>query len=1412
MKLKHAKENGTDQLQTMNNARTSEGRYRRLFETAQDGILLLDAESGAITDANPFITQMLGYALEDIIGKRLWEIGAFKDVKESKSAFEELQKREYIRYEDLPLKTKDGQKREVEFISNVYLVNGKKVIQCNIRDITERKHAEEALHRSEEQYRRLFETAQDGILLLDAETGAITDANPYILHKLGYTLDDLLGKRLWEIGAFADVKDSKAAFEELQQKEYIRYEDLPLKTKDGNIREVEFVSNVYLVNEKKIIQCNIRDITDRKQAEDLLRLSEERLRVTLESTMIGTWDWDLIDDVITASPTYYTMQGWEPEKGPIDREEWLTKIHPDDRASITEKIQGVLNGTHSEYQYEARVKHADGSYRWHNVVGHTVEWNKDHVPIRMIGVRTDITERKRAEEALQSSKSILEGIINAIPVRVFWKDKNLTYLGCNTVFARDAGFSDPKEVIGKDDFQMGWREQAGLYRSDDRRVIDSGISKLNIEEPQTTPAGNTITLLTNKIPLRNSIGEITGILGTYLDFTERKQSEIALQESNDKFHQLANNITDAFWIRSPDMKEVQYISPGFEKIWGRSVESLYANPDEWITYVHSDDRGRVNNSFTELSSGKTNLEIEYRIVRPDGDIRWVHLRGFQVRDSTDQLIRHIGIVSDITDRRRTEELLRESEEKFRTVIETLPDGFYRSTVDGRFVDVNMAMVKMLGYDSKEELLRIDIPTELYFKQEDRILAQYNQDFIGDIDSYQLKKKDGTGIWVEDRCHYLRDKSGSIKYHEGISRDITERKTLEEQMKKSEEKYRGIFENVQDVYFETSIDGTVFEVSPSISIVSKGQYAREDLLGMSMFDFYSETSERNSLVEILQKKGIVSDYEVKLKNRDGTRIPCSISAKIQFGAEGQPQKIIGSMRDITERKMAQEALRKGEERYRQLVEFSPIAIMVHRDGKFIYVNPAAVDLLAAHESSQLLGRSILDILHEDHRESHRMRQSISGETDNVLIQSKEKFLRLDGTVIDVEVVSLMIEYDGMPAMQDVVRDVSEQIKYQQQILQSQKNESIGTLAGGIAHDFNNILGIILGYTYIIEQKKSDEKALSTSIAAINQAVKRGASLVRQILTFARKTETKFMPVDSAELANELVSMLKQTFPRIIEINNQFPTNVPFILADRTQIHQTILNLCVNARDAMPNGGSITLTATEISGAAVKEMFQTADQQLYLCIGVTDTGEGMSEAIRNRIFDPFYTTKPQGKGTGLGLSVVSGIVQAHNGFINVESVPDKGTTFRLYFPVADNMMNPADAHRDVPFTAGGQETILLVEDEELLLNAVELLLESNGYTVFIAHDGAEAVESYTRHQSEIDLVVTDLGLPVMTGMEEFKKLKEINPNVTVIFASGFIDPDIKSELLIAGAQFFLQKPYVADEILKIIREALDKITAR
>jgi diguanylate cyclase (GGDEF)-like protein/PAS domain S-box-containing protein len=262
----------------VNKLKTSELRYRRLFEAAQDGILILDAQTGMIEDVNPYLIKLLGYSREEFVKKKLWEVGAFRDIEANKESFEALVENEYIRYEDLPLKARDGRLIQVEFVSNVYLVENEKVIQCNIRNITARKRAENALQESEAKYRRLFEAAHDGVLILDALTGMIEDVNPYLVKMLGYTREEFVKKKLWEVGAFKDIEASRNAFEALQENEYIRYDDLPLKAKDGRLIQVEFVSNVYIVSNEKVIQCNIRDNTDRKQVLEELSKSEALLR------------------------------------------------------------------------------------------------------------------------------------------------------------------------------------------------------------------------------------------------------------------------------------------------------------------------------------------------------------------------------------------------------------------------------------------------------------------------------------------------------------------------------------------------------------------------------------------------------------------------------------------------------------------------------------------------------------------------------------------------------------------------------------------------------------------------------------------------------------------------------------------------------------------------------------------------------------------------------------------------------------------------------------------------------------------------------------------------------------------------------------------------------------------------------
>ncbi|MBN1398362.1 MAG: PAS domain S-box protein [Bacteroidetes bacterium] len=750
-----------------------------------------------------------------------------------------------------------------------------------------------------------------------------------------------------------------------------------------------------------------------------------------------------------------------------------------------------------------------------------------------------------------------------------------------------------------------------------------------------------------------------------------------------------------------------------------------------------------------------------------------------------------------TELKQAEKALKDSETRYRRLFEAAQDGILILDADtGQITDINPYLQRMLGY-ARTEVLGKTLWGIGLFKD---ILANYenflelqSKEYIR-YEDLPLETKGGKRRQVEFVSNvYLVDGKKTIQCN---IRDITERKQVEEDL--------NLFFNVAlDMLCIADFRGNFVRLSP---MWTKTLGWTDEELKAKPFVEFVHPDDRDATLKATFRlsEGIeVVGFDNRYQCKDGSYRMLSWNS---FGVVNRGL-IIAAARDITDRNRAEIHLQESEERYRRLVEFSPDAIMVHSYGKFVYVNPAAIKLLGANEASELLGKPVIDIVHPDYRKDVRFRIE-TGIIENKTLQlMEEKFLRLDGAIIDVGVASLPIEYNGIPSMHDVVRDITEQKKLQQELLQSQKIQSIGTLASGIAHDFNNILGIILGYASLIEKNKIDALRKSESIAAINQAVQRGAALVRQILTFARKTDISFEPLSLTDLIQELISMLNQTFPKIIKFKKIFQTDIPFILADRTQIHQVLLNLCVNARDAMPGGGSITIMAENKTGQQLKEQFSAAVQELYVCISVTDIGEGMNEATRQRIFDPFFTTKSKGKGTGLGLSVVYGVVQAHHGFINVESEVGHGTAFRLYFPVPDISERPIDFQKVEPYETGGTETILLVEDEELLIEMVRVLLESKGYKVFTAQDGVQAMEIYEKNRQEIAIVLTDMGLPLMTGNEEFNKLKEIDPNVSVIFASGFFEPDVKSELLKAGARGFLQKPYMPDEILRVIREALD-----
>jgi two-component system, cell cycle sensor histidine kinase and response regulator CckA len=442
-----------------------------------------------------------------------------------------------------------------------------------------------------------------------------------------------------------------------------------------------------------------------------------------------------------------------------------------------------------------------------------------------------------------------------------------------------------------------------------------------------------------------------------------------------------------------------------------------------------------------------------------------------------------------------------------------------------------------------------------------------------------------------------------------------------------------------------------------------------------------------------------------------------------------------------------------------------------------------------------------------------------------LQSTYRVIARDGHFVWFQCDARMIRHDdGRPWLvhgvafdvtelkesQEALRlDIAERQRLEQELLHAQKMESIGALAGGIAHDFNNILNIILGYSSLLMDNE-DPAQVRQWIEVIRETAERGAALVQQLLTVARKAAIKFESTDISELLRRFVNLLNQTFPKEMNISLDLNPNIPRLMADPNRLIQALLNLCVNARDAMNGRGSLVLRAEIAAGSELRQRFRDAREDRYICLAVSDTGPGIDSNIRGRIFDPFFTTKEPGRGTGLGLSAVYGIVRDHHGFIEVESEPDHGTTFHIYLPVRlwDDGKDAQVAKKQAEDVKERQETILFVDDEDRQVDLIRGLLEKKGYRVLVARDGIDAVELHRQYKDEIAAVILDVSLPKLSGWEAFLIMKTIQPKVKTIFATGYIRPEERSEMISQGACLIIQKPYLPTELLEELRGVISK----
>jgi two-component system, cell cycle sensor histidine kinase and response regulator CckA len=480
------------------------------------------------------------------------------------------------------------------------------------------------------------------------------------------------------------------------------------------------------------------------------------------------------------------------------------------------------------------------------------------------------------------------------------------------------------------------------------------------------------------------------------------------------------------------------------------------------------------------------------------------------------------------------------------------------------------------------------------------------------------------------------------------------------------------------------------------------------------------------------------------------------------------------------------------------------LVMRTDGQIIGCNPAALSMFGFDSAQEAQAANVLSLL-RSRQDGVELLEMVR--QHGIVDRHELEMTQRDGS--PVYVVARLIGNFTNGELTDLhvyLFNDTKRKRLEQQLVEAQKMEGLGTLAGGIAHDFNNILAIILGYTNKLESSHAKPHEFPGAIKVIKDAVDRGAALVQQLLTAARQTEARFSSVDLNALVRDLERMLQATFPKTIDFNLELAPDLPLVTADKSQLHQVLLNLCVNARDAMSGGGTLTIATSVTPGADLTEMFTGVTAENYACIRVRDTGIGMSRQVKSHIFEPFFTTKERGKGTGLGLSVVYGVVNNHRGFVQVESEPGAGTSFIVYLPVKHvgaEQLGPdrtGAPRQDIP------QTILLVEDEDMLRELGVSILESEGFRVLPAKDGVEAVALFETHSDEIGLVVCDLGLPRLGGREAFLKMKESRPGVRAIVASGYLEPTIRSEMLKAGVIDTIQKPYDFNDLLAKIRSII------
>ncbi len=1090
-------------------------------------------------------------------------------------------------------------------------------------------------------------------------------------------------------------------------------------------------------------------------------------------------------------------------------------------------------------------------------------------------LQQDITERKQAEEERDRLFNLSGDLLCVANF-----DGRLEQV--NPAWTRCLGWS-AEELTGRpsvDFVHPGDRESTLRARLD----LTEG-QPVQIENRYLCKDGSVRWLSWSSHPLP----ETRQVFAVAKDITERKLAEISLRESEQRFRQLAENINEVFWLTDHAKEQFLYVSPAFEKIWGRGCQELYETPEIWLEAVHPDDRERVAAATATQAQGE--YDEVYRIVRPDGSLRWIRDRAFPVANRLGLRYRVVGTAQDITERKLAEDELARSNRALqmrsvcsKAITRSSEEKPLLTDICRLAVEIGGYQMAWVGYAHEDEAKSI-VPMAHAGREEGYLSAiklnWAGKDKISQGPAGQTIRKGQAVVckditadranfyWSDEAlargyrsviCLPLRDANRTFGLLALLSNQVNE--AGDDELKLLQELADDLAFGIVNIHAQNErkrLQVAVTKVAANVSASSNDGFFVQVAANMAealgaQAGFISRLlpgkspDARTIAVVTDGKESPNFDFSVKgtpcaaLANAEDCVIPANVALLYpkspllaELGAQAyvgrrlmdsqgrqigmlfvlfrEPLKVsdfISSTLQIFATRVAAEMERqKADVRLRDqasLLDKAQDAIIVRDlDHRILFWNRSA-ERLYGWTRAQAVGSSIKELLYTDPEAFVAATQTVveKGEWVGEIEQ-----LTREGLVKVVEGRwSLVHDEMGLPkSILAINTDITERKKLEQQFLRAQRIESIGTLAGGIAHDLNNVLAPILMSIELLRTYIDDSNGIEI-LEMVGTSARRGADMVSQVLSFARGVEGREMEVPISSIVRDLVRIVSETFQKNIEIEADIDPALWFVKGDPTQIHQVLLNLCVNARDAMPEGGHILLKAQNL---IIDEHYAGMNIEAvpgpYIKIEVEDSGHGIPTENIDKLFDPFFTTKEVGKGTGLGLSTSLAIVKSHGGFIRAYSDPGMGARFRVYLPALTDVI-PVE-HEEPSKTElprGQGETVLVVDDEASIRQITSQTLEAFGYQVLLAADGSEAISVYVKHQDRIDVVLTDMMMPIMDGPATIQVLRRLNPALRIIAASGISANGKVAKATNSGIRDFLPKPYTAETLLKAIRRAL------